>query len=72
LVNLFQYEASKIITANGLRAREGRETNALNCKPITNLKEKYELSNYSNEPAALFCTLLLAVVHDMVHKTYQI
>jgi hypothetical protein len=23
-----------------LRAREGRETNALNCKPITNLKEK--------------------------------
>jgi hypothetical protein len=31
---------------NGLRAREGRETNALNCKPNTNLKEKYELSNY--------------------------
>jgi len=23
------------------------------------------------KPAALFCTLLLAVVHDMVHKTYQ-
>jgi hypothetical protein len=35
------------IAANGLRAREGRETNALNCKPNTNLKEKYELSNYS-------------------------
>jgi hypothetical protein len=34
------------MTANGLRAREGRDTNALNCKPITNLKEKYELSNY--------------------------
>jgi hypothetical protein len=33
--------------ANDLRAREGRETNALNCKPNTNLKEKYELSNYS-------------------------
>ena len=32
---------------NDLRANEGRETNALNCKPITNLKEKYELSNYS-------------------------
>jgi hypothetical protein len=29
-----------------LRANEGRETNALNCKPNTNLKEKYELSNY--------------------------
>jgi hypothetical protein len=27
----------------GLRAREGRETNALNCKPNTNLKEKIEL-----------------------------
>ncbi len=35
------------ITTNGLRAREGRETNALNCKTNTNLKEKYELSNYS-------------------------
>jgi hypothetical protein len=30
-----------------LRANEGRETKALNCKPITNLKEKYELSNFS-------------------------
>jgi hypothetical protein len=30
-----------------LRANEGRETKALNCKPITNLKEKSELSNYS-------------------------
>jgi hypothetical protein len=29
-----------------LRASEGRDTEALNCKPITNLKEKYELSNY--------------------------
>jgi hypothetical protein len=34
------------IAANDLRAREGRETNALNCKPNTNLKEKYEVSNY--------------------------
>jgi hypothetical protein len=31
---------------NDLRANEGRETKALNCKPNTNLKEKYELSNY--------------------------
>jgi hypothetical protein len=30
---------------NGLRANEGRETKALNCKPITNLKEIFELSN---------------------------
>jgi hypothetical protein len=33
------------MSANGLRANEGRETKALNCKPNTNLKEKYELSN---------------------------
>jgi hypothetical protein len=36
---------------NDLRAKEGRETNALNCKPTTNLKEKSELSNYC-KPAA--------------------
>jgi len=33
------------LTTNGLRANEGRETNALNCKPITNLKEIFEPSN---------------------------
>jgi len=32
--------------ANDLRADEGRETKALNCKPNTNLKEISELSNY--------------------------
>jgi len=32
---------------NDLRANEGRETEALNCKPNTNLKEISELSNYS-------------------------
>jgi hypothetical protein len=26
---------------------DGCDTEALNCKPITNLKEKYELSNFS-------------------------
>jgi hypothetical protein len=40
-----------------LRADEGRETKALNCKPITNLKEKSELSNYC-KPAVFVCTLL--------------
>jgi hypothetical protein len=34
------------LSHNGLRANEGRETKALNCKPITNLKEISELSNY--------------------------
>jgi hypothetical protein len=34
------------VSANDLRASEGRETKALNCKPNTNLKEISELSNY--------------------------
>jgi len=46
------------MTANDLRANEGRETKALNCKPITNLKEKSELSNYC-KPAVFVCTLLV-------------
>jgi hypothetical protein len=37
----------RTISANDLRANEGRETKALNCKPNTNLKEIFELSNYS-------------------------
>jgi hypothetical protein len=32
---------------NDLHASDGRDTEALNCKPITNLKEISELSNYS-------------------------
>jgi hypothetical protein len=55
---------------NGLRANEGRETKALNCKPITNLKEKSELSNYC-KPAVFVCTLLVLVAHDLVHKVDQ-
>ena len=48
----------RTISANVLRANEGRETKALNCKPITNLKEKSELSNYC-KPAVFVCTLLV-------------
>jgi hypothetical protein len=40
------FEISRAITYNDLRANEGRETKALNCKPTTNLKEIFELSNY--------------------------
>jgi hypothetical protein len=36
-----------MLAANDLRANEGRETKALNYKPVTNLKEISELSNYS-------------------------
>ena len=59
------------MSANGLRAREGRETNALNCKPNTNLKEISELSNYC-KPAVFVCTLLVLVAHDLVHKVDQL
>jgi hypothetical protein len=58
------------VSANDLRADEGRETEALNCKPNTNLKEISELSNYC-KPAAFVCTLLVLVAHDMVHKVDQ-
>jgi hypothetical protein len=51
---------SSAIAFNDLRADEGRETEALNCKPNTNLKEISELSNYC-EPAAFVCTLLAVV-----------
>jgi hypothetical protein len=50
----------RTISANDLRANEGRETKALNCKPITNLKEKSELSNYC-KPAAF-------VLHAVMRK----
>jgi hypothetical protein len=50
---------TRAIENNGLRANEGRETKALYCKPVSNLKEKSELSNYC-KTAALVCTLLAA------------
>jgi hypothetical protein len=51
-----------------LRANEGRETKALNCKPITNLKEKSELSNYC-KPAAF---VLHAVIScQFPHRFFQ-
>jgi hypothetical protein len=33
------------MAANDLHASDGRDTEALNCKPITNLEKKYELPN---------------------------
>jgi hypothetical protein len=42
------------MTANDLHASDGRDTEALNCKPITNLKEKYELSNFSKTSRLYF------------------
>ncbi len=56
-----------MLATNDLRANEGRETEALNCKPITNLKEKSELSNYC-KPAVFVCTLLAAALITMVRQ----
>jgi hypothetical protein len=56
--------------ANDLRANEGRETKALNCKPNTKLKEISELSNYC-KPAVFVCTLLADARFTLCyHKGY--
>jgi hypothetical protein len=45
-INLLIFVSFLKLAHNDLRANEGRETEALNCKPFTNLKEIFELSNY--------------------------
>jgi hypothetical protein len=55
------------IENNGWRANEGRETNALNCKPITNLKEISELSNYCKTSGFH----LQAVIGCTLHRGHQ-
>jgi hypothetical protein len=52
-----------------LRANEGRETKALNCKPFTNLKEKYELSNYCSRRTIGTNGLRLKKVGDFEAQT---
>jgi hypothetical protein len=39
------------MNANDLHVSDGRGTEAQNCKPITNLKENSELSNYCKTSA---------------------
>ena len=55
----------RTMSANDLRAREGRETNALYCKPITNLKEKYELSNFSKTSGFILHTVMHSIFHAL-------
>jgi hypothetical protein len=55
------------ISPNGLRANEGRETNVLNCKPITNLKEIFELSNLMQTSGFR----LHAVIFSCAHHEHQ-
>jgi hypothetical protein len=61
ILKYFYFLSKTVLTANDLRANEGRDTKALNCKPNTNLKEISELSNYC-KPAVFVCTLLAAVI----------
>ena len=62
-------EPSRGISNNGLRANEGRETNALNCKPNTNLKEKYELSNYCKTSGFLLHAVIGCSAHSQLQNT---
>jgi len=55
------------IANNDLRANEGRETKALNCKPNTNLKEISELSNFSKTSGFR----LHAVSFSSAHSVHQ-
>jgi hypothetical protein len=58
---------TRAIETNDLRANEGRETKALNCKPNTNLKEISELSNFSKTSGFR----LHAVIFSCAHHVYQ-
>jgi hypothetical protein len=55
------------LAANDLRANEGRETKALNCKPNTNLKEKYELSNYSKTSGFILHAVISCCISIVIY-----
>ena len=54
-----------VLTANDLRADEGRETKALNCKPNTNLKEISELSNYYKTSGFRLHAVIFSALHSL-------
>jgi hypothetical protein len=56
------------ITANVLRASEGRETKALNGKPTTNLKEISELSNFSKTSGFRLHAVSRSPLHTMLSQ----
>ena len=58
---------SRAIENNDLRANEGREIKALNCKPVTNLKEIFELSNLMQTSGFR----LHAVIFSSAHHGHQ-
>jgi hypothetical protein len=60
---------TRAITANDLRADEGRETKALNCKPNTNLKEISELSNYYKTSGFRLHAVIFSALHSLHQNT---
>jgi hypothetical protein len=50
-MNCYYFLCFDIIAANDLHVSDGRGTEAQNCKPITNLKEKSELSIFCKTSA---------------------
>jgi hypothetical protein len=56
---------TKAITNNVLRACEGRDTKALNCKPTTNLEEISELSNYSKTSGFRLHAVSCGIIHAL-------
>jgi hypothetical protein len=63
-----------LVINNGLRANEGRETKALNCKPNTNLKEISELSNYCKTSGfrlhAVSCSTSHSIHQNTIHAIH--
>ncbi len=57
------------MAGNDLRASEGRETKALNCKPNTNLKEISELSNYCKTSGFRLHAVIFSSTHSVLQNT---
>ena len=67
ILKYFYFLCQPVLTANDLRASEGRETKALNCKPNTNLKEISELSNYCKTSGFRLHAVIFSCAH-LVHQ----
>jgi hypothetical protein len=63
------FNCRQIMAANDLRANEGRETKALNCKPNTNLKEISELSNLYQTSGFRLHAVIFSALHSLHQNT---
>ena len=57
------------IDTNDLHVSDGRGTEAQNCKPFTNLKEKSELSNYCKTSAYRLHAVSCSTSHSLLQNT---